>query len=140
MLSADEVIKKYLGSGYRFKGREGSIDCYGLVLSVYMDIGITLPDLRIDDDEKWHSKGKSLDLCSLPDLFEAVIVPLTFDLVAFFNPKGIVNHAGIYVGSGNFLHATKTAGVCVQRFYDRQWQSRLAGIYRHKTRVVHDQD
>ncbi len=84
-----------LGTPYRWGG-EGpdGFDCSGLVNYVFKSaLGIELPRVsremaRKDDAELIKDRGK---------LAEG-------DLV-FFGRKGRVNHVGIYVGDGRFLHA-----------------------------------
>ena len=132
MLPVKDIVKKYLGEEYQFGGRgSGGMDCYGLVLSIYKDLGISLPELRVED-ERWHVRDKPIDIADLSNSFDSVKLLKTFDLVAFINSKGIVNHAGVYVGGGQFIHATRKAGVCISHLSDRMWQERYAGGYRHK--------
>lgn len=130
-MSPDDIVNKYLGGKYVYKGRLDGLDCYGLVWRIYKDIGIDIPDLSFSDDPKWHMKGLGLDIRKLSSIFEPVDEPNVYDVVAFYNPKGVVNHAGVYVGQGKFIHATSKTGVVVAHLYDKMWKDRLAGIYRH---------
>lgn len=132
MLSVNEIVTKYLGVEYQFKGREDALDCYGFVIAVFRDVGVTLPDIKVAADEKWHLHGHTLDLEELQKIFKRVDQPKVFDLAVYHNPLGVVHHAGVCIGEGRFIHATKKTGVCIHHLTDQQWQSRLVGIYRHK--------
>jgi len=128
----DEIIRKYIGSEYVYKGRSDGLDCYGLVWRIYKDIGIDIPDFTFSDDVKDHIRDGHDDIMSLSKIFVKVDIPKVYDIIAFVNHKGIVNHAGVFIGGGRFIHATKQAGVVCAKFHDKQWDKRMAGIYRHK--------
>ncbi|MEP6907265.1 MAG: C40 family peptidase [Pseudoxanthomonas sp.] len=88
-----------LGTPYRWGGTspDSGFDCSGLVGYVFRTaLGIELPRVsrdmaRNDDAELIHDRE---------DLKQG-------DLV-FFGRKGQVNHVGIYVGEGRFLHSPST--------------------------------
>ena len=85
-----------LGTPYRWGGAspDGGFDCSGLVGYVFRTaIGLDLPRVS----RQMVSAGEAVDRASL--------VP--GDLV-FFGRRGKVNHVGIYMGEGRFLHAPRT--------------------------------
>jgi cell wall-associated NlpC family hydrolase len=85
-----------LGTPYRWGGAtpDGGFDCSGLVGYVFRTaIGLDLPRVS----RQMVSAGEAVDRASL--------VP--GDLV-FFGRRGKVNHVGIYMGQGRFLHAPRT--------------------------------
>jgi cell wall-associated NlpC family hydrolase len=85
-----------LGTPYRWGGASpgGGFDCSGLVGYVFRTaIGLDLPRVS----RQMVSAGEAVDRASL--------VP--GDLV-FFGRRGKVNHVGIYMGEGRFLHAPRT--------------------------------
>ena len=45
------------------------------------------------------------------------------DLV-FFAPRGYVNHVGIYMGSGKFMHTSSSRGVVISKLNSRYWKRR----------------
>ena len=86
-----------LGTPYRWGGTspEGGFDCSGLVGYVFRTaLGMDLP--RVSRDQ-----AKAGELVS----DRAALV--AGDLV-FFGRRGRVDHVGIYVGEGRFLHAPST--------------------------------
>ena len=85
-----------LGTPYRWGGTnpEGGFDCSGLVGYVFRTIGIDLPRV---------SRAMAQEGTAITDrnaLAEG-------DLV-LFGKRGRVDHVGIYIGDGKFLHAPRT--------------------------------
>ena len=85
-----------LGTPYRWGGTspESGFDCSGLVGYVFRSIGIDLPRVS----RAMANEGVAItDRTALAE----------GDLV-FFGRRGRVDHVGIYVGDGKFLHAPRT--------------------------------
>lgn len=85
-----------LGTPYRWGGTspESGFDCSGLVGYVFRTIGIDLP--RVSR----AMAGQGTPVTDRNALAEG-------DLV-FFGRRGRVDHVGIYIGDGKFLHAPRT--------------------------------
>jgi cell wall-associated NlpC family hydrolase len=86
-----------LGTPYRWGGTspEGGFDCSGLVGYVYRTaLGMELPRV-------------SRDMAKNGELVSDRAALVAGDLV-FFGRSGHVDHVGIYVGEGRFLHAPRT--------------------------------
>lgn len=85
-----------LGTPYRWGGSspESGFDCSGLVGYVFRTIGIDLP--RVSR----AMAGEGTAVTDRNSLAEG-------DLV-FFGRRGRVDHVGIYIGNGKFLHAPRT--------------------------------
>lgn len=97
------IALKYLGVPYVWGGASPSgFDCSGLCQYVYKQIGITLPRTS----KSQYNAGSHIDADRL-DLLRSG------DLVFFGTggDPGRVHHVGIYVGSGNFIHAPSTGDV-----------------------------
>ncbi len=85
-----------LGTPYRWGGSspDAGFDCSGLVGYVFRSIGIDLPRVS----RAMANEGVAItDRTALAE----------GDLV-FFGRRGRVDHVGIYVGDGKFLHAPRT--------------------------------
>ena len=85
-----------LGTPYRWGGSspESGFDCSGLVGYVFSTIGIDLP--RVSRS----MAGEGTKVANRDALAEG-------DLV-FFGKRGHIDHVGIYIGEGKFLHAPRT--------------------------------
>ncbi len=88
--------KDYLGVKYRWAGtsRRG-IDCSGYTAAIFAKNGINLPHCS----RAQFTMGKRIEKKNL----------VKGDLV-FFGKKGRVNHVGIYIGNGKFIHASSGRG------------------------------
>jgi len=86
---------KHLGKPYKY-GATGpnSFDCSGFVYAVHRDLGIIVPRTSRDQSQV---QGRKLFKNELR----------VGDLVFFDTSlKGHVNHSGIYLGNGKFIHAS----------------------------------
>ena len=85
-----------LGTPYRWGGTspERGFDCSGLVGYVFRSIGVDLPRVS---RAMAHEGTAITDRSALAE----------GDLV-FFGKRGRVDHVGIYIGEGKFLHAPRT--------------------------------
>ena len=85
--------KSFIGTPYRNGGMSrNGMDCSGLVMKVYYDFGIHLPRTALDQS----SVGTPIS--------RAAIQP--GDLVFFRTSRQSVSHVGIYLGRGQFVHAS----------------------------------
>ena len=99
-----------LGTPYRWGGSspESGFDCSGLVGYVFRTIGIDLP--RVSR----AMAGEGTRVANRDALAEG-------DLV-FFGRRGHIDHVGIYVGEGKFLHApSKGRDVTVSSLTSGYW-------------------
>lgn len=117
------AARGWVGVPYRYGGesRDG-VDCSGMVMCVYRDVaGIKLP----------RNSAKQGEYCI--SIKKTELQP--GDLVFFTSRKGKnINHVGIYVGNGCFVHASTSRGVIVsdldQDYYVRTYHSsgRVGGL------------
>ncbi|MBN2404541.1 MAG: C40 family peptidase [Coriobacteriia bacterium] len=97
------IAMQYLGVPYVWGGSSPSgFDCSGLSVYVYNQVGVSLPRTSYSQYKVGqHIDADRLDLLAPGDL-------------VFFGTDGDpsrVHHVGIYVGSGNFIHAPQTGDV-----------------------------
>ncbi|MEE4111518.1 MAG: NlpC/P60 family protein [Desulfobacteraceae bacterium] len=108
MLRAE--IQSWLGTPHRMGGlsRRG-IDCSGLVVVLYDD----LFDMRLPRTTTALMRtGRPVD-----------VHRLTAGDLVFFNPATKFNHVGIYLGQGEFVHASASYGVMLSRMDDDFWRT-----------------
>ncbi len=111
------IAKDQLGIRYRYGGISPSVgfDCSGFVYYVYGKAGIKLP--RTSLDQSRYGRLVSKDELESGDL-------LFFDT----SNRGHINHSGIYIGNGKFIHASSGRAHCVtisklnSEFYKRSYR------------------
>jgi len=124
-------VRKFLGLRYVHGGRNlNGVDCWGLVVLVYRELGVEVEDVN-GYEERWSVKGEERYFDEYKGRWRKVgrdeaQFP---DVVLFRNKKGIVYHAGVYLGGGKFLHCPKV-GVVIGRLQD--WEDKLDGFYRRR--------
>jgi cell wall-associated NlpC family hydrolase len=122
-----ETVSEYLGTPYQLGGDDNNgIDCSGLSQQFYLEaFGVSLP----------HNSAAQ---CRL-GIFEKI--PLnsdsfeSSDLLFFSNKNKRINHVGIYLEDGKFLHATPNKGVIISSL-DDYWKKRLVASRRVKDTVL----
>ncbi len=104
----------YQGTPYRFGGRDRSgIDCSALVQNAYRNAGIDLPRTAALQ----YQKGTFIPQEKLQP----------GDLVFFQTTRPGASHVGIYVGSGDFIHATSSGRVKYNGLSDTYYSTRFIG-------------
>jgi cell wall-associated NlpC family hydrolase len=113
--SVEQEISKFFGLRYRFGGNgQGGIDCSALVQKVYSDaFGIELPR-----SSKEQSQVVDLETVSSAEL-------KTGDLLFFGPQRKRVDHVGMYLSGGYFLHAARSEGVTISRLDHDHWKARF---------------
>ncbi|MBI5589826.1 MAG: C40 family peptidase [Deltaproteobacteria bacterium] len=112
-------MKEYLGIPYRSGGTSlKGMDCSGFARTIYANLfGIELP----------HNSAAQFSFPKLQRIDEDELQ--TGDLV-FFSQKKRINHVGVYLGEGNFIHATNGNGIVISSLDDEHWKSRMVGTKR----------
>ena len=126
-------MQRYVGIPFVDRGHCASgCDCWGLVRYIYSnEVGIELPDFDISAfdvdrvvDQMERSKKEWDDVTKSPEPYDVVAMHLG---TRYF---GMVNHVGVYMGDGKFIHTMEKTGSMVNRLSDAVWTPRILGIYR----------
>ncbi len=108
----------FVGYSYVYGGASPSsgFDCSGLMYYVLTQYGYSMN--RVADDQM--KQGSAVDRSNLQ----------VGDLV-FFGYNGYANHVGMYIGNGNFVHAsTPSTGVRVNSLNETYYSTRYIGARR----------
>lgn len=129
-MTEQELCKKYVGISYEHCGRTlKGLDCWGLIILAYRDVGIEVVDLEKYDYD-WARQGENHFVKNYYENWQKVEAPRFMDLVMFSNSLGIPYHAGIHLGYGRFLQCACKVGVVITELNDR-WRGRMHGVYRY---------
>lgn len=117
---AARTAERFVGIPYRWGGDnvvEG-MDCSGFVRAVYNLCGISIPRTSRD-------QFKAGDLVTKDDLKDG-------DLVFFGSSADSINHVGIYVGGGKFVHAPRRGeDIRVTSVNESYFEKRFVGARRY---------
>ena len=113
--------KKNLGKRYVWgaTGRRGTFDCSGFTSYVYKKNGINIP--RTSRNQAKYGKYVSRDKLQKGDL-------IFFDTSK--RRRGYVNHVGIYLGNGKFIHASSAKRKVVVSRLSKFYAQRYKGARR----------
>lgn len=109
------TARSYIGVPYSFGGTTPkAFDCSGYLQYVFAQNGINIPRTA-DEQYKLGLRTSS----------ENQLVP--GDLVFFTTYEPGASHCGIYLGDGEFIHASSSKGVRVDALADDYWAPRYLG-------------
>jgi cell wall-associated NlpC family hydrolase len=127
------MIEDYIGKPFVDGGRgPDEYDCWGLVKDIYLrEYSTDLPDYHISAFQTGlitDTMGKELKRewvkQDKPEVGNLVTISMDMAL-----PRYIVNHVGIYLGGGRFIHTRKATGALIERVDDFKWNNRIEGYY-----------
>lgn len=121
-----------LGKPFRDGGRgPDAFDCWGLCVEVFRREGVTLRDYRLycyDTEgffQNFHDELPRWDRHEWPNIPVPAVVAIRFNTY-------VVNHVGVYIGDGKFLHTREKTGVLIERIESPAWRRRIEGFYTPK--------
>jgi hypothetical protein len=113
------TAKDYIGAPYKYGGNDinTGVDCSAYTKFIFSKLGISLE--RTSKDQYQQGTSVSKDSLKAGDL-------------VFFNTSGNgISHVGIYIENGNFISATPSSGVRIDKLNDPYyWGSRYIGAKR----------
>lgn len=117
---AARTAERFVGIPYRWGGDNvvDGMDCSGFVRAVYNLCGLSIPRSSRD-------QFKAGDLVTKDDLKDG-------DLVFFGSSADNINHVGIYVGGGKFVHAPRRGEeIRVTAVNENYFEKRFVGARRY---------
>lgn len=113
-----QVFERYRGTPYRYGGTSAQgFDCSGFINAAYREgLGQQLPRTTAH----MLRTGQSVD----PEQIRPG------DLI-FFRIRGKEQHAGIYMGDDQFIHASTSAGVTLSALTNNYWKKRFSQARRY---------
>jgi len=127
------MYKDLIGIPFINNGRDinKGFDCYGLVMEVYRRNGIELPEFYADctDITSIHDiyvKEKQTPkwiMLNRKDITAPCLVAIRFN-------STVVNHTGVYIGNGKFIHTRLKVGVNIDRIDSPAWRNLIEGFYK----------
>lgn len=112
---SDKIVayaKKFLGVPYVYGGASPSgFDCSGYTMYVFKNFGISMPHGATSQSKL--GKAVSVNTSSKSSILNNLKVG---DLVFFLDYETMnkIGHCGIYIGDGDFIHASSGSGYCVK--------------------------
>jgi len=117
-----------IGKPFKDGGRGPDLyDCWGLTMVVLQNFGYCLPDYpvcafdcaRVNEEieqqkHNWQEIKEPVAGC---------VVTMRMGL------SPVVNHIGVCIGEGKFIHAREKTGVCIERLENPVFKSLISGFY-----------
>lgn len=98
------------------KMSDGTLHCLSVVKWAYSKL-----DIKLSDD--YMEMLREFRRTKEPKFMDAVAISVHFPFV---------DHIGLYVGDGVFVHALKGHQVMVSKITDEMWKDRIRGFMRHR--------
>ena len=121
----DLIGKPFVDGG---RGPE-AYDCWGLCVEVFRRQGVELRDYKLCCHDSAGFDGLFQEALSQWERREEPNIPAPSVVAIRFNHPVFINHVGVYIGNGRFLHTREKTGVVVERIDSPCWRDRVEGFY-----------
>lgn len=123
-----------IGVPFKNNGRDpkSGLDCYGLAMEVFHRFGIEIPEYWSDYDncEKISNIIRKEKTTAYWQKTE-VPTPPALVTIRFGVPAPYVNHTGVYIGDGKFIHTREKTGVVIENVHSIMWKYVIDGYYQY---------
>ena len=123
------MYSKYVGIPFVPGGRDfAGVDCWGLIMLFYKDLGISIPDINATcETDRNMLQGTYEEALLFGQVVDRNVCPsiVTFKLL---DPV-YVNHVRIFIGGNKFIHARRKIGVSVDLLDKPLWRKKIEGYY-----------
>lgn len=118
-----------IGKPFKNGGRgPEKYDCWGLAAEIFARHGIQLPDYKINCDDASRIDGQIQSQRSQWINCQNK-VPTPALVVIRYAENDLLNHVGVYIGAGRFIHTRDKIGVNIDRVDGTVWKRRIEGYY-----------
>ena len=110
------------------RSAERGFDCWGLCIEVFRLLGEPLTDFQVscNDVEGAFASFEVERLNWVRHHWPHAPAP---SVVAIRFSSDLVNHVGVYIGNGKFLHTRQKTGVVIEQADSPAWRHRIEGFY-----------
>lgn len=120
-----------LGKPFQSGGRgPHSYDCLGLLIELYKRRGIEIEDFGLTMEDGLKSSNKLKEVAN-SSLWVKIPSPELYCVIIIKQHPVFINHLGIYLGCGKFIHVSGQ-GVSIDRVFDYHYSTRIIGFYRYE--------
>lgn len=129
-----DQARKYLGTPFKHRGRtKFGLDCAGLIVRSYLDLGRPVKDLRIYGREPHRDGLRQTVLSNQVDRVYGPWEPGDVLLMKFVREPHHLGIAGDYFAGGlSLIHSYGEIGRVVEHRLDDVWKSRVLEVYRYR--------
>lgn len=127
-----QIVDDLIGVPFADGGRgPDAFDCWGLCREVYRRFGLELPDYALCCYDAEGFLRHFAEQRPLWQRHELPNVPTPAVVAIRFNAPS-VNHVGVHIGEGKFLHTREKTGVVIELVASPAWRRRIEGFYTPK--------
>lgn len=114
-----------IGVPFKYGGRGGSFDCYGLIRELLHRRGIEVPDYQSPTNQYVIGCLMAGELRLWKRVDDETLYSIMLVRIGVNN-----SHVAMYLGENKFIHTYEASGgVCVERLSD--WRQRVEGFYQY---------